>query len=135
MECAGRSLVGAGRSQPLSAGTAGSMENARGTGAGAVGKRVSGLRRAASRSDGPWHSVVEYAGARRTDRTDVVADEARHRAALERTAVSADAGQGGTLSRRTGASAARPKRAAQRTVGLAGSVSPGTQLCAPPRSA
>src|SRR5262249_33717373 len=123
VECRGRSALGDRRLQPLCAGAAGGVEQPRRAGAGATGVRFYRLWRAPSDVDGPRHSLVEPEVAQRNYAPDGVADEARHSPALERLSPSADAGQGGTLSRHAGTGAATARGAAPAAAGLAGRVS------------
>src|SRR2546427_3351550 len=113
LECGCRSLVGAGRLQPVSAGAAGGMDQSWRVGAGTTGLGLHHLWCAASDVDGPRHSVVERACPERSHAPDGVADEARHSTALERLSPSPDAGQGGTLSWRAGTGSAPARGARQ----------------------
>ena len=71
-------------------------------------------RSAGGDADGPRHAMVERAECGRDDQAVVVADAARHRAALEPSEASADSGQGRAVSRRVAAS-----------IGAAASAGPG----------
>src|SRR5882757_3043073 len=135
LECGCRSLVGAGRLQPVSAGAAGGMDQSWRVGAGTTGLGLHHLWCAASDVDGPRHSVVERACPERSHAPDGVADEARHSTALERLSPSPDAGQGGTLSWRAGTGSAPARGAPPAAASLAGSVSLGTQSRASARGA
>ena len=101
--------VGDRRSQPLPDRAASGGEHAHRTSAGAAGGGLLRARRARGDADGPRYAVVECAQYGRHDQAVAVADATRDRAALEPGAASADAGQGGALSRRVaaGAGAAR----------------------------
>src|ERR1035437_355612 len=84
MESGDWTAVGAGRLQSLRVAVAGDLDGARGSGAGATGRRVSKLRHAGGDVDGPRDSVVERAGAAGLDAAHGVADEVGGRAALQR---------------------------------------------------
>ena len=77
MASPGGSTFGAGRLQPLCGATGGDLEHARGSSAGAVGRRVSQPGLALGDADGPRDSVVERDRAAGLDAADSVADETK----------------------------------------------------------
>src|ERR1700675_4307813 len=103
----------AGGPQPLSDYAGRQWRHAWRTRPPATGGSVPTMWSSRSHADGSWYAVVEHEFGLGEDAPVVMADAARHSAALERDSASANAGQGGTFSRvaatRTGA--ARPSGA------------------------
>src|SRR5258708_4848605 len=120
---AGGSVVPARRSQSLSDRVTRHLDDPGGSGAGATGAGVCGMRRAGSDADGSRHPVVEREDALGSDLADGVADAARHSAALERIPASTNSGQGGTFPWLAAARATTARRARSATAAVAGRVS------------